>query len=200
MQPKISMPEHQFNVAQHSKNRLSSYHRPRICLVQPNRLWLSKKPKSQPKTLGVTKATPQSSFLSIQNWNMCWGAFPSCGCKKFEKITYCHSVVLTSTPLLSIKVFSGMLKQHTWVILRRLGMDSISLRWFGSSSLAIQYQPLYTIVNEKESTIVDCWDGVNLKFTCRRILSAYVMRMWEEIIGITGAINLSKKPDSVVWP
>ena len=92
-----------------------------------------------------------------------------------------------------------MLKQHTWVILRRLGMDSMSLRWFGSSSLAIQYQPLYTIVNEKDSTIVDCWDGVNLKFTCRRILSAYVMRMWEEILSIVGAINLTKEPDLAVW-
>ena len=75
----------------------------------------------------------------------------------------------------------------------------MSLRWFGSSSLAIQYQPLYTIVNEKESTIVDCWDGVNLKFTCRRILSAYVMRMWEDILGIADAILLSEEPDSVVW-
>ena len=72
-------------------------------------------------------------------------------------------------------------------------------RWFGSSSLAIQYWPLYVLVNEKESTIAECWDGVNLKFTFRRTVSAYVMRMWEEILGITSAITLSEEPDSAVW-
>ena len=70
---------------------------------------------------------------------------------------------------------------------------------FGSSSLAIQFWPLYAIVNEKGSTIAECWDGVNLKFTFRRTVPPYVMRMWEEILSIVGAINLTKEPDLAVW-
>jgi len=30
-------------------------------------------------------------------------------------------------------------------------------------------------------------------------MSAHVMRMWEDILGIADAILLSEEPDSVVW-
>ena len=40
---------------------------------------------------------------------------------------------------------------------------------------------------------------MNLIFTFRRTMSAHVMRMWEDILGIADAILLSEEPDSVVW-
>jgi len=40
-----------------------------------------------------------------------------------------------------------------------------------SSSLAIQYWPLYRIVNEKEKSIADLWDGDSLRCTFRRTVS-----------------------------
>jgi hypothetical protein len=40
--------------------------------------------------------------------------------------------------------------------------------WFGSSSLAIQYWDLYSIINEQGKTIEQAWNGVNLKFTFQR--------------------------------
>ena len=40
--------------------------------------------------------------------------------------------------------------------------------WLGSSSLAIQFWDLYVIVNEKNKTIHDLWDGENLKCSFRR--------------------------------
>jgi hypothetical protein len=41
-------------------------------------------------------------------------------------------------------------------------------RWFGTTSLAIQYWPLYVIANEKGKTIATSWDGVELKFSFRK--------------------------------
>lgn len=46
--------------------------------------------------------------------------------------------------------------------------------WLGSSSLAIQYWKLYRIVNEKNNTIAEIWDGGNLKCTFRRT----IMLLW----------------------
>jgi hypothetical protein len=43
--------------------------------------------------------------------------------------------------------------------------------WLGSSSLAIQFWPLYKIVNEKGKAIADLWDGSDLKCTFRRNVS-----------------------------
>ena len=68
-----------------------------------------------------------------------------------------------------------------------------------SMSLAIQYWPLYVIVNEKEKTIADCWDGVELKFSFRRTVSAQMMQMWEEILGLASSIHFIEDQDSVIW-
>ncbi|PNT73464.1 hypothetical protein BRADI_2g58801v3 [Brachypodium distachyon] len=35
--------------------------------------------------------------------------------------------------------------------------------WFGTSSLVVQFWPLYIICNECNATIADVWDGQNLK-------------------------------------
>jgi hypothetical protein len=35
--------------------------------------------------------------------------------------------------------------------------------WLASSSLTIQYWEIHSIVNKQNKTIVELWDGVNLK-------------------------------------
>jgi hypothetical protein len=72
-------------------------------------------------------------------------------------------------------------------------------KWFGNSSLAIQYWPLYVIVNEKGKTVAEAWDGSSLKFTFRRNVSPQLMEMWLELLGIAESINFSEEPDAVVW-
>jgi hypothetical protein len=44
-------------------------------------------------------------------------------------------------------------------------------QWFRNASLAIQYWPLYVIVNEQGKTVAEAWDGETLKFTLRRTVS-----------------------------
>jgi len=44
-------------------------------------------------------------------------------------------------------------------------------QWFGSSSLAVQYWPLYIICNEKRITVERVWDDANLRLTFRRAVS-----------------------------
>jgi len=53
--------------------------------------------------------------------------------------------------------------------------------WLGSSSLAIQFWDLYVIVNEKNGTIHDLWDGENLKCTFRRTADQRLMNDWLEL-------------------
>jgi hypothetical protein len=43
--------------------------------------------------------------------------------------------------------------------------------WLGSCILSIQFWPLYRIVNEKDITIGDLWDGETLKCSFRRNVS-----------------------------
>jgi hypothetical protein len=70
--------------------------------------------------------------------------------------------------------------------------------WLGPSSLAIQYWDLYVIVNEKTSTVVDLWDGQNLKCTCRRTVSENLYRVWQEVVQIASTINFSSEEDALV--
>ena len=48
--------------------------------------------------------------------------------------------------------------------------------WIGPSSLAIQFWDLYIIVNEKNKTVHDLWDGSSLRCTFRRIVSHSLYR------------------------
>jgi hypothetical protein len=49
--------------------------------------------------------------------------------------------------------------------------------WLGSSSLAIQFWDLYSIVNEKTSTIAEMCDGHNLKCTFKRTVNERLGRV-----------------------
>jgi hypothetical protein len=54
--------------------------------------------------------------------------------------------------------------------------------WFGTSTLAMQYWEI--IVNEKSATIVDLWDGEELKVTFRRCFTFSILLQWYEILQI----------------
>jgi hypothetical protein len=60
--------------------------------------------------------------------------------------------------------------------------------WLGSSSLAIQFWPLYRIVNEKGKTLAELWDGVNLKCTFRRTVSEELYQSWLDIIELVSTV------------
>jgi hypothetical protein len=72
--------------------------------------------------------------------------------------------------------------------------------WLGTSSLAIQFWGLYVILNEKNKTLCELWDGTNLKCTFRRIVDSDLSRTWEEIIKqLASTITYSGEQDDMLW-
>jgi len=71
--------------------------------------------------------------------------------------------------------------------------------WLGSSSLAIQHWELYRIVSEKNKTIAELWDGVNLKCTFRRLVDDRLFLMWEEVFQLATTISFEDSDDALIW-
>lgn len=71
--------------------------------------------------------------------------------------------------------------------------------WLGSSSLAIQFYPLYRIVNEKGKSLAELWDGVNLKCTFRRTVSQELYQCWLEIVELVATVQFTEEEDEMVW-
>jgi hypothetical protein len=61
---------------------------------------------------------------------------------------------------------------YTW----RIGDGKRVIFWEDQCSLAIQFWEIYSIINEQGKTIKEAWDGVNLRFTFRRIVDSYVFK------------------------
>ena len=72
-------------------------------------------------------------------------------------------------------------------------------RWFGNSSLAIQFWHVYVIVNEKGKTIKYAWDGSVLKFSFRRTFPPALMDVWWEVFSIAESIVFTDESDTLVW-
>lgn len=70
--------------------------------------------------------------------------------------------------------------------------------WLGSSSLAIQFYPLYKIVNEKGKSIADLWDGNNLKCTFRRNVLVELYHNRLEVVELISTVNLIDEEDEMV--
>jgi hypothetical protein len=70
--------------------------------------------------------------------------------------------------------------------------------WLGSSSLAIQFWPLYRIVNEKGKTIAELWDGVSLKCTFTRCISEDLYQSWLEVVELVGTIQFTNEADEMI--
>jgi hypothetical protein len=71
--------------------------------------------------------------------------------------------------------------------------------WLGSSSLAVQFWPIYRIVHEKGKTVADLWDGVQLKCTFRRNMSEDLYQSWLDIVELVATIQFSEEEDEMVW-
>lgn len=71
--------------------------------------------------------------------------------------------------------------------------------WFGNSSLAAQFWPLYIINNEQETSISDIWDGVESKLSFRRNISENNMLLWWDLISIINTVNLVDENDQINW-
>ena len=69
----------------------------------------------------------------------------------------------------------------------------------GSSSLAIQFWPLYRIVNGKGKTIPGLWKGTNLKWSFRRNVSEELYNSWLERVDLVSTIQFSEEEDEMVW-
>lgn len=69
----------------------------------------------------------------------------------------------------------------------------------GSSSLAIQFWELYTIVNEKNGTIMELCDGQELKCSFRRTVDDRMCRVWMEVVQLASTIVFCEEEDALVW-
>lgn len=70
--------------------------------------------------------------------------------------------------------------------------------WFGSCSLAIQFCELYVIANEHNITIVDVWDGCNLKITFRRCVDSRLMLLWYDLVSIGQSLKINDEEDAII--
>jgi hypothetical protein len=71
--------------------------------------------------------------------------------------------------------------------------------WLGSSSLAIQFWPIYRILNEKGKSVADLWDGVKLKCTFRRNFSSEMYQNWLDIVELVSTIRFTDEEDDMIW-
>jgi len=71
--------------------------------------------------------------------------------------------------------------------------------WLGSSSLFIQFRPLYRIVNEKGKVIADLWDGSDLKCTFRRNVSQELYQSLLDIVELASTIQFTGEEDEMMW-
>jgi len=71
--------------------------------------------------------------------------------------------------------------------------------WFGNSSLATQFWPLYIINEQHGKTIAEVWDGETLKLSFRRAVSENLMQMWFELLEIVEEVVLLEDEDQIIW-
>ena len=71
--------------------------------------------------------------------------------------------------------------------------------WYGNTPLATQYWDLYVLVNEKNKTIADLWDGQELKCTFRRTFSDELILQRFELIEILSLTDFTQGTDSLIW-
>lgn len=71
--------------------------------------------------------------------------------------------------------------------------------WLGSSSLAIQFWDIYTIVNEQGKTVQELWDGNELRCTFRRTVTQTQLHLWDEIVQLASTISYNGEQDEMIW-
>jgi hypothetical protein len=88
---------------------------------------------------------------------------------------------------------------YRWKIGNGRRIRSWEDNWLGSSSLAIQFWPLYRILNEKNKSIAELWDGQELKCTFRRNVSEELYQVWLDVVEILSTISLSDDEVEMIW-
>jgi hypothetical protein len=86
-----------------------------------------------------------------------------------------------------------------WVVGNGRRVRSWEDNWFGNSSLAIKFWPLYVINDQHEKTISQAWDGQVLRLSFRHSVSENLMNMWYELLGIVKNLNLQEDDDKIMW-
>jgi hypothetical protein len=71
--------------------------------------------------------------------------------------------------------------------------------WFGNSSLATPFCPLYVVNNEQGASLGDIWEGRVLKLAFRRSVSDQNMRLWWDLCAIMENITLLNEDDQIIW-
>jgi hypothetical protein len=72
-------------------------------------------------------------------------------------------------------------------------------QWFGNTSLAIIFWPLYVINEQHGKSIKEVWDGEELKLSFRRNVSESLMSLWEELRAIGENVALTDEEDQIIW-
>jgi hypothetical protein len=55
------------------------------------------------------------------------------------------------------------------------------------------------LINEQNKSIVELWDGNNLRCTFRRCVNIRLFQLWEEVVSIAESISLTMDEDEMVW-
>jgi hypothetical protein len=71
--------------------------------------------------------------------------------------------------------------------------------WFGNSSLATQFWPLYVICNQQGKSISQVWDGETLMLSFTRTVSENLLNLWFDLVGIMEEVSLTDEPDHIIW-
>lgn len=58
---------------------------------------------------------------------------------------------------------------------------------------------IYYIVNEKNCTIAEVWDGRDLKFTFRSTVDECLMGQWSDLLEIARSITFTDENDQPIW-
>jgi hypothetical protein len=68
----------------------------------------------------------------------------------------------------------------------------------GFSSLAIQFWPLYRILNEKNNPFAELWDGQELKCTFQRSVSEELYHVWLDVVELVSTLRLTNEEDGMI--
>ena len=71
--------------------------------------------------------------------------------------------------------------------------------WFGTSPLAVQFWPIYSVCNELNKSFNEVWDGQCLKLSFRRNFSDSLMEQWFQLEEIAKSITFTAEPDALIW-
>jgi hypothetical protein len=58
---------------------------------------------------------------------------------------------------------------------------------------------VYVLINEQNKSIVELWDGIQLKCSFRICVDIRLFNLWKEVVSIACSLELSTDEDELVW-